>query len=161
MSHRRRKLTSALLLFFAVWDLILAAAAIAFPEQWFDMFHGEPHVDPQALLARTGAIWVAFSLFHLVAFLTWRTRPYWLVIVGGMRLGEIFADWTYAFMADSVTTGGWISLLLAGATNLLFAVFFIRGFLLETRPGPVEAVRGEAGAGREEAGARRVGAGTG
>ena len=136
MSQRRRTLTSALLLFFAVWDAILAAATLLFPEQWFEIFHDADHVDPQALLARTGAIWAAFALFHLLAFFLWRRRPYWLVIVGGMRLGEIFADVTYLLLADSVTTTGRIALLLAAPSNVIFALFFIRGFLLDPRAAP-------------------------
>jgi hypothetical protein len=144
MDARRRTLTSALLLAFAVWDLVLAAGALAFPDLWFRLFHGVPRVDPQALLARTGALWVAFALFHLIAWRKWRSAPYWLVVVGGMRLGEIFADPTYALLAADITTMGRISLLSAGAVNLIVAVFFIRGYLLESRgvtPPPAVAAR--------------------
>jgi hypothetical protein len=101
-------------------------------------------VDPQALLARTGALWVAFAVFHFIAWRKWRSAPYWLVIVGGMRLGEIFADPTYALLAADTTTMGRISLLSAGAVNLIVAVYFIRGFLLESRaaaPPPAVAAR--------------------
>lgn len=134
MDARRRKLTSALLLAFAAWDLVLAAGALVFPDLWFRLFHGVPRVDPQALLARTGALWVAFALFHFIAWRKWQRAPYWLVLVGGMRLGEIFADPTYALLAADTTTMGRIGLIGAGAVNLIVALFFIRGFLLESAP---------------------------
>lgn len=133
MTPRRRRLTSALLLFFAVWDLVLAAGALLFPDVWFRQFHGVARVDPQALLARTGAIWAAFALFHLIAWRVWTRHAYWLVIVGGMRLSEVFADWTYLALAQDITTGGRIGLLLAGPSNLIVALFFIHGYLVETR----------------------------
>jgi hypothetical protein len=136
MDARRRTLTSALLLTFAVWDLVLAAGALAFPDLWFRLFHGVARVDPQALLARTGALWVAFAVFHLIAWRKWRAAPYWLVLVGGMRLGEIFADPAYALLAADITTMGRISLLAAGPVNLIVALFFIRGFVLESRAAP-------------------------
>jgi hypothetical protein len=131
MNARRRKLTSALLIGFAVWDLILAAGALAFPDLWFRMFHGVPRVDPQALLARTGAIWIAFAVFHFIAWRRWQAAPYWLALVGGMRLGEIFADPAYALLAENVTATGRIGLLAAAPVNLVVALFFIRGFLIE------------------------------
>jgi hypothetical protein len=144
MDARRRTLTSALLVAFAAWDLVLAAGALAFPDLWFRLVHGVARVDPQALLARTGALWVAFSLFHLIAWRKWRSAPYWLALAGGMRLGEIFADPTYALLASDITTLGRISLLAAGPVNLVVALFFIRGFLLESRasaPPPAVAAR--------------------
>lgn len=135
MTPRRRWLTSGLLLAFAVWDAVLAAVAILVPDLWFQHFHGVPREDPQALLARTGAIWFAFALFHLIAFRAWHARPYWLVIVGGMRLGETFADWTYLALAQDVTAAGRIGLLVAGPANLFFALFFIQGYLIRMRAG--------------------------
>lgn len=130
MSTTRQFFTSALLAFFGVWDLALATMAIAFPAFWFRMFHDTAYIDPQALLARTGGVWAAFALFHWIAFFRWRDEPYWLVVVGGMRLSEIFADLIYLFRAQHVTVSGTISLLLATPSNVFFAIFFIQGFLL-------------------------------
>ena len=124
-----RKLTSALLLFFAFWDAILAAGALAAPALWFRFFHDAPVVDPQALLARTGAIWAAFAIFHLIAWRVWQRKPYWLAIVGGMRLGEIFADLTYLFLAESTTVAGRIALLVAAPSNVIFSIYFILTFV--------------------------------
>lgn len=130
MTSTRRFLTSAFLLFLGLWDAALATVAIAFPGLWFRTFHGAPYVDPQGLLARTGAVWAAFALFHLVALWKWRDAPYLLAVVGGMRLSEVFADLTYLARAQSVTTGGTIGLLLATPSNVVFALFFLQGFLL-------------------------------
>lgn len=141
MNAPRRTLTSALLIGFAVWDLVLAAAALAFPDLWFRMFHGVPRVDPQALLARTGAVWAAFALFHFIAWRRWRAAPHWLVLVGGMRLAEIFADPAYALLAESTTAMGRIGLLAAAPVNLIVALYLIRVYVKETRtPAPPPAV---------------------
>ncbi|HKP75625.1 MAG TPA: hypothetical protein VJT67_08785 [Longimicrobiaceae bacterium] len=125
----RRYAVVALLGFFAVWDLGLAALAVAWPDLWFRQMHGVPRVDPQALLARTGLIWAAFSLFHALAFLRWRKHPHWLVIVGGMRLSELFADLGYLLLAHDTTPAGRMALALAAPTNVLFAAFFIQTYL--------------------------------
>jgi hypothetical protein len=135
-----RKLTSAFLLFFGVWDAILAAGALAAPGLWFRFFHDAPVVDPQALLARTGAIWAAFAIFHLIAWRVWQRKPYWLAIVGGMRLGEIFADVTYLLLAESTTGAGRIALLVAAPSNVVFSIYFIRTFIRATRPAAVAPV---------------------
>ncbi len=133
ISAKHRVIVSVFLIAFAVWDAILGGVCAFFPETWFKLTHGVDYVDPQALLRRTGAIWLAFALFHLLAFLKWKTKPYWLVIVGGMRLSEIFADWTYLYFAQAITTGGRIGLLLATPSNIFFSLFFIRSFLLVQR----------------------------
>ncbi|HEX8907413.1 MAG TPA: hypothetical protein VF771_21350 [Longimicrobiaceae bacterium] len=125
----RRYAVTALLAFFAAWDLALAAAAVVWPDFWFRQIHGVPRVDPQALLARTGLVWLAFSLFHLLALLRWRKGPHWLVIVGGMRLGELFADLGWLLLAHDVTPAGRMALALAAPSNVLFAAFFIQTYL--------------------------------
>ena len=125
----RRYAVVALLGFFAVWDLVLAALAVAWPDAWFRQMHGVPRIDPEALLARTGLVWAAFSLFHALAFLRWRKHPHWLVIVGGMRLSELFADLGYLLLAHDTTPAGRMALALAAPSNVLFAAFFIQTYL--------------------------------
>ncbi len=125
----RRTVVSALLLGFAAWDLVLFALAVIFPDQWFLRIHGVPRVDPQALLARTGLVWLAFSVFHLVAFFRWKQQPHWLVIVGGMRLAELFADLGYLLLAQDATPMGRMALSLAAPTNVFFAMLFIQTYL--------------------------------
>lgn len=129
MTPTRRFLTSAFLLSLGIWDAALATVAIAFPGFWFRMFHGAPYVDPQALLARTGAVWVAFALCQLVAFFKWADVPIWLAVVGGMRLSETFADLTYLIRAQHVTNAGALGLVLSTGTNIFLGIFFIRGCL--------------------------------
>ena len=133
ISSRHRTAINVFLLGFAVWDSILAAICLFLPDTWFHMIHGTSYVDPQALLRRTGAVWAGFGLFHLLAFIKWRAQPYWLVIVGGMRLSEIFADLTYLFLAQNITVNGRLGLLLATPSNIFFSLFFIRSFLLLAR----------------------------
>ena len=124
-NSKRATIVSLLLLFFAVWDLALAVAAIGFPEFWFRTFHGVDPVDPQALLRRTGGVWLAFAVFHFIAWRKWKAKPFWLVAVGGMRLGEIFADYLYLFSAQDITTIGRLTFLAATPANVFFSWYFI------------------------------------
>ena len=121
----RRVIVTVLLIAFGAWDLMLAFATIVTPGVWFRWFHDTAYIDPQALLSRTGAVWLAFGVFQLYAWRVWQRQPYWLAVVGGMRLSELFADWTYLFRADAVTPFGARALLLATPSNVFFAWFFI------------------------------------
>jgi hypothetical protein len=133
MTPQRRKLTSALLLISTVGDLGLATVAVLWPDLWFRLIHGAPRVDPEHMLTRTGVLWLTFALFHLVAWLLWQSRPYWLAIVAGMPLSEIFADVAWMLAADHMTTLGRIVLTLAAPANLFLAIFFVRSYLLAAR----------------------------
>ncbi len=124
-ASKRSGLLAGLLLAWTVWDLTLAVVGGFFPELWFRFIHGVQAVDPQALLRRTAGIWLAFSLFHFVAWRLYVQRPFWLIAVGGMRLGELFADIIYRFSALNVTTVGTLALVGAAITNLFFSWFFI------------------------------------
>ena len=87
-------------------------------------FTAAPYVDPQALLKRTGAVWVAFTLLQLIAFFRWEKAPWWLVLIAGVRLTELFSDWTYMWLASSMTharEASDFSSRLAG--NLAFGIF--------------------------------------
>ncbi len=125
----RRLVVSVLLVVFGAWDVLLAIATIVTPTLWFRWFHGSAYVDPQALLSRTGAVWLAFGIFQLYTWRVWQRQPYWLAVVGGMRLSELFADWTYLFRAGEVTPFGARALLLATPSNVVFAWFFISTFV--------------------------------
>lgn len=139
MTPSRQRLTSLLLLVSVAGDLALAALAILWPDTWFSLAHGVPRVDPEHLLTRTGVVWTTFALFHAVALMVWKTRPYWLAVVAGMPLSEIFADVSWMFAADHMTTAGRILYILAGVANVLLAIFFIRSYLLAVRGGPSPA----------------------
>jgi hypothetical protein len=80
------------------------------------------------LLRRTGAVWAAFTLFQFIALLRWRNQPYWLPLVAGIRLTEVFSDWVYLSFAGSVTWFGRMSLFVAPPTNVLFAWILLRSY---------------------------------
>jgi hypothetical protein len=124
-----RKFTYVLLAFLVVLDIVLSTIAICYPDYWFETFHGAPYVDPQGLLRRTGACWVAFTLLQLLAFFRWEREPWWLVLIAGVRLTELFTDWTYMYFAESMTTRGRIGLFIAPPGNLAFGIFLVWVYL--------------------------------
>jgi hypothetical protein len=136
----KRLVITIMLVVFGAWDVILALWTIVLPQLWFRFFHGAALVDPQALLSRTGAVWLAFGVFQLYAWRVWEREPYWLAVVGGMRLSEVFADWTYLFRADNVTASGASSLLIATPLNLIIAWVLISTYAQIAR-GQVEAAK--------------------
>ncbi len=125
----RTNLINGLLLFLVIWDLLLSTVCLFFPEWWYKLFHGAPYVDPQGLLRRTGAVWAAFTLFQLLAYLRWQREPYWLVFVAGIRLTEIFSDWIYLYFAEGSTWLGRVGLFIAPPSNVVFGWFLLRSFL--------------------------------
>jgi len=120
-----RKFIYILMGFLVILDLVLCTLCLFFPETWFKIFHAAPYVDPQALLKRTGAVWVAFTLLQLIAFFRWEKAPWWLVLIAGVRLTELFSDWTYMWLANSMTTIGSIGLFIAPPGNLAFGIFLV------------------------------------
>jgi len=117
-----------LLIALVVLDLILSVLCLFFPATWFRLFHNAAYVDPEGLLRRTGAVWAAFALFQFVALVKWRKQPYWLTVVAGIRLTEVFSDWIYLFFSSSLTWFGRIGLFSAPLGNVIFAWFLIRSF---------------------------------
>jgi hypothetical protein len=105
---------------------VLSITALFFPDKWFMIFHGVSydHRDVEGLLKRTGAVWVAFTLLQLIAFLRWEKAPWWLVLIAGVRLTELFSDWTYLYVAETLTTLGRLGLFIAPPGNLAFGLFF-------------------------------------
>ena len=124
-----KRVIKLLLLFLVVLDVVLSTLALFFPETWFRIFHGAPYIDPQGLLRRTGAVWVAFTLLQIIAYIRWERRPYWLVLIAGVRLTELFSDWAYLYFAQSITWSGRLSLLIAPPGNLIMGWFLIKSFL--------------------------------
>lgn len=121
------------LLGLVILDLIYAALCFFFPDFWFRFIHGASYVDPQGLLRRTGAIWATFALVQLITLIRWRKESYWIAIITGVRMSEIFADWTYLAFAQDLTTFGRIALFLATPANLLVSWFFLRTYLSQER----------------------------
>jgi hypothetical protein len=129
INPRLKTFVFVLLLALAIWDLILSTTCLFYPEKWFAIFHNAPYIDPQGLLKRTGAGWVAFTLLQFIAAFRWVKDPWWLVLIAGVRLTEIFTDWVYEYSAQSMTTQGKISLFLAPISNILLGWFFIWVYL--------------------------------
>ncbi len=128
ISSRLRTSIYVLLVFLVILDIVLSTTCLLSPETWFKVFHNAPYVDPQGLLKRTGAVWVAFTLFQLIAVFRWEKQPWWLVLIAGVRLTEIFSDWVYIYVSQSMTTFGWIGLFVSPPTNLLFGWFLVRSY---------------------------------
>lgn len=126
-----------LLVFLVILDIVLSTTCLLYPETWFRIFHGAPYIDPQGLLKRTGAVWVAFTLLQLIAVFRWEKSPWWLVLIAGVRLTELFSDWTYMYVAQSMTTMGRIGLFIAPPGNLAFGWFLVWAYLkiMRERPG--------------------------
>ena len=122
-------LINVLLIFLIVLDIMLSTLCIFFPSTWFKIVHGKPYVDPQGLLRRTGAVWIAFTVLQIIAYLKWEEAPYWLVLIAGVRLTEMFSDWVYLIAAENITWRGRVGLIIAPPSNILFGWFFIESFL--------------------------------
>lgn len=125
---------NALLLFLILLDMTLAFTAYCLPQFWFTLFHGTPYVDPQGLLRRTAGNWLAFALLQILAYLRWKNQPYWLVLVAGVRLSDIFTDWSYLYFAQNLTCFGGFSLFIASPANLYFGWFLLKGSKILGRP---------------------------
>jgi|SRR5215217_8214924 len=127
ISPKLRTFIYVLLAFLVILDLVLSVTCLLFPDKWFMTFHGVPYDDrdPAGLLKRTGALWVAFTLLQLIAFFRWEKAPWWLVLIAGVRLTELFSDWTYMYVAETMTTMGRLGLFIAPPGNLAFGWFLI------------------------------------
>jgi hypothetical protein len=123
-----RRTVNFILVFLVIYDVILSSTCLLRPDLWFRYIHGVGYADPQGLLLRTGAVWVAFSLFQLIARLKWEVQPFWLAVIAGIRLTEIFSDWTYLAVASDLTSFGWIALFVNPPMNAFLGWYFIRAF---------------------------------
>ena len=110
--------TYGLLSGLVVLDLVLCAWGFLFPEVWFGVFHDAPVVDPQGLLARCAANWLAFFVIQLVALLSWERAPWLLLLVAGCRLGDCLTDLTCLLSCERITVWGAIAFPAAGLGNL-------------------------------------------
>jgi hypothetical protein len=118
-----------LLILLVILDVVLAVMALLLPNTWFKMFHNQPYIDPQGLLRRTGAVWAAFALLQLIAYLKWPEQPFWLALIAGVRLTELFSDWAYLLFSQNITRAGRIGLWISPPANLVMGWFFIQSFL--------------------------------
>ena len=128
VSGARALFVDVLLIALIVFDLVVAVGALLLPNVWFRLLHDAEHVDPGGLLRRTGAIWAAFTVLQVLALPRWRRAPIWLVLVCGIRLSEMFADWTWLAFADQVTPFGTVALLVTLPANLLICWFLFASY---------------------------------
>jgi hypothetical protein len=70
-------------------------------------------------------VWVAFLLLQVIALVRWRRAPYWLALIAGVRLTELFSDLTTLAVAQKVTWFAWVALPMATLSNLVFGYFLI------------------------------------
>ncbi|MDE0228124.1 MAG: hypothetical protein OXH96_20530 [Spirochaetaceae bacterium] len=133
VSGRRARFVDTVLIALIVFDLVVAVGAFLFPQLWYRVLHDAEHVDPAGLLRRTGAIWVAFTVVQVLALPRWRTTPHWLVLVCGIRLSELFADWTWLAFAEQVTPFGTAALLFTLPANLLICWFLFATYRQSVR----------------------------
>ena len=108
-----------------IFDVILTSWVFLAPDLWFEVFHGVPYNDPEGFLRRCGANWAAFALFQAVAFLRWRKETYWVAVVAGIRLSDIFTDWTYLGFAAHITPLGALGLALASPMNMISGAWLL------------------------------------
>jgi hypothetical protein len=134
--HFNRAQVNAFLVALVVLDIVLATLAIAFPATWTEAMHGLPYIDPAGLLRRTGALWVAFVVLQAIALVRWPRQQYWLPLVAGVRLTELFSDWVTIVAAQQMTTLGTVGLLIAPPANLLFGLILISTYK-RLRSGPL------------------------
>lgn len=116
-------------------DLWLVSMTAFWPSLWFEVFHGIPGERPP-FFARTGAQWAGFALVQALALWRWRGEPGWLAAVAGVRLCDVFADWTYLWVAQPVTPIAWLALVGAGLGNLALAILLFRAYRVR-RPSSV------------------------
>lgn len=135
MNSALRMRMNLLLAGLVILDILLSGICLFFPQLWFRLFHGAPYIDPEGLLRRTGAVWAAFTLLQLIALIRWQRYPHWLVLIAGVRLTEIFSDWTYLFFCSNVTWFGRIALFVSSPANFAFGWILLSAWsrLVSTR----------------------------
>ena len=102
-----------------IFDVILTSWVFFAPDLWFQSFHGVPYNDPEGFLRRCGANWAAFALCQGVARLRWKQNLAWIAVLAGVRLSDIFTDWTYLYFAADITSMGKLGLLGASPMNMI------------------------------------------
>ncbi|MBI4953303.1 MAG: hypothetical protein HY908_14825 [Myxococcales bacterium] len=122
---RRLAVRSTLALLLAL-DVGLTAWGFFFPELWFRLFHGAAYEDPQGLLRRCAANWLAFAILQALALVRWERAPGWLLAVAGMRLGDALTDLTCLAFAASVTPFALAAFPLAGVGNVVAGAWLWR-----------------------------------
>ena len=114
-----------------VFDAILVVWAFGFPGLWFEVWHTNAAGTPGAelFLKRCGGNWAAFTVFQALAWAYWKEHTWWLAVVAGLRLGDIFTDPVYTFFADDPSVWAWLGLPAAGVINLVLGWYFLTCYI--------------------------------
>jgi hypothetical protein len=117
---------TAVLAALVVLDLVLSAWGFLFPGAWYRVFHASPYVDPQGLLPRCAANWLAFLAIQVLALARWRHWRGWLLLVAGCRLGDCVTDLSCLAFCESATTLARLAFPAAGLGNLVVGLWLVR-----------------------------------
>jgi hypothetical protein len=115
-------------------DLVLTLWGFFAPRLWYAFFHGADYVDPEGLLRRCAANWLAFFILQVIALARWRRSPMWLAVVAGCRLGDALTDVTCLAFAAHSTIFARIAFPAAGIGNLVAGVVLLRAYRAAGRP---------------------------
>jgi hypothetical protein len=107
-------------------DLVLTLWGFFLPRLWYSFFHGADYLDPEGLLRRCAANWLAFFVLQTIALFKWQKDRSWLAVVAGCRLGDALTDVTCLAFASHTTIFAWIAFPVAGIGNLICGVFLLR-----------------------------------
>ena len=116
---------TATLVYLVLFDLVLVTWVFTAPQLWFTVWHGVPGDDASGFLRRCGANWAAFLLFQSIALWRWRREPWWLLVVAGVRLSDIFTDLTVALVAKDLTWTGAVLLPAGSLMNVVLGIWLI------------------------------------
>lgn len=120
MKPENHRLISSILASLAALDVALAVWGYGFPELWFTVFHGAAYVDPQGYLPRAAGNWTAFAILQVIAFFRWKKAPHWLAIAAGLRLSDVFTDFSCMIFCENLSGPGLVLLSAAALGNLFF-----------------------------------------
>ena len=128
---QRERLVPIFLGALALFDALLVVWAFGFPDLWFQLFHTSMEATPagELLLKRTGAAWGAFALFQGLALANWKSQPFWLPVVAGVRFSDIFTDPVYTLFAGDPSWFAVLTLPVMGVLNFALGWFFLTTYL--------------------------------
>ncbi len=119
------KQVNYMLILLIVLDLVLSTWALFFPELWWKIFFDRPYEDPQGLQRGFGALWAAFLLLQVLAYLRWKRELWWLPLIAGVHFSEMFVNWVLLAVGEQATWIAWIGFGLTPPSTVFFAWFLL------------------------------------
>jgi hypothetical protein len=123
-----RQQINFILLFLIILDFILSIWGFFYPDYWFYFFHDSTYIDPQRLLYRCAANWLAFFIIQSIVYFKWQKYPWLLIMVAGCRLGDSLTDITCLLFSEKQTIMAFIAFPAAGIGNLIIGIILIKIF---------------------------------